>query len=124
VKKLGSILLISIYFFALYRPLLPIVDYISNYKYYSEVLCINKEKPELDCKGQCVLMQKISKKADKENPFNKIIISAEEEIPEILPLAAKIYPLYFYPDNRLPYPSLLPDGGFSGPPTPPPESLL
>ena len=64
---------------------MPLIDYASNYTYYSEILCVNKDLPKLACKGQCVLMRKIQQQAEKENPFNNIIINAEEEIPEILP---------------------------------------
>ncbi|WNJ18664.1 hypothetical protein [Pontibacter sp. G13] len=30
-----------------------------NQTYLSQVLCINKDRPELHCKGKCILMQKL-----------------------------------------------------------------
>ncbi len=30
-----------------------------NQKYYAEVLCVNKNRPELACEGKCVLMQRL-----------------------------------------------------------------
>ncbi|MCI4668079.1 MAG: hypothetical protein MRZ79_07950 [Bacteroidia bacterium] len=86
MKRILSILLLGLYIFALYRPLMPLLDYAANYTYYSEILCVNKDLPELACKGQCVLMQRIQERAEKESPLNQIIINADEEIPEILPV--------------------------------------
>ncbi len=38
-----------------------IVQFKINQSYYAEVLCINKNRPELACEGKCVLMQKMQK---------------------------------------------------------------
>lgn len=32
-----------------------LVDYFLHYSYYSEVLCVNKDKPQLKCNGKCHL---------------------------------------------------------------------
>lgn len=55
----------------LLKPLWPIVEYTINYKYIVEVLCENKDKPELSCNGKCYLAKQLVKdSADKEkNPF-------------------------------------------------------
>jgi hypothetical protein len=37
-----------------------------NKKYIIENLCVNREKPELKCKGSCFLMKKLSKSREKE----------------------------------------------------------
>ena len=39
------------------KPIMPLFTYISNQDYIAEFLCINKDKPELACKGKCYLMQ-------------------------------------------------------------------
>jgi hypothetical protein len=36
-----------------------IVQFQINRSYYAEVLCINKNRPELACHGKCVLMQRL-----------------------------------------------------------------
>ena len=36
-----------------------IVQFQINRSYYAEVLCINKNRPELACQGKCVLMQRL-----------------------------------------------------------------
>lgn len=44
-----------------FKPVLPLVDYVVNYDYISEVLCINKDKPELQCNGKCHLNAELAK---------------------------------------------------------------
>ncbi len=47
-----------------FKPVLPLVDYAINYDYISEVLCINKDKPELQCNGKCHLKSELAKAKD------------------------------------------------------------
>jgi hypothetical protein len=58
------------------RPIAPFVEYAINYDYISKVLCINKEKPEMSCKGKCQLMKKIEQQ--QENDYQSLRISMEE----------------------------------------------
>lgn len=58
------------------RPIAPFVEYAINYDYISKVLCINKDKPELNCNGKCHLMQELEKQ--KEDDFNSLRISMKE----------------------------------------------
>ncbi len=46
--------------------LMPIVyiDFKLNQDYIATVLCINRDKPEMQCNGQCVLMQKMNEAQD------------------------------------------------------------
>ena len=37
-----------------------IVQFNINRSYYADVLCINKNRPELACQGKCVLMQRLN----------------------------------------------------------------
>lgn len=37
-----------------------------NQKYIAAELCINKDKPQLHCNGQCYLMKKLKQAEDKE----------------------------------------------------------
>ncbi|WP_405266718.1 hypothetical protein [Cellulophaga sp. Ld12] len=52
------------------KPTFPLMEYVFNYDYISEVLCINKEKPELNCNGKCYLMTKLAEES-KANDANK-----------------------------------------------------
>lgn len=49
-------------------------DFLVNNKYIREVLCINKEKPELACGGKCYLMQQLQESQQ----------SQEQEFPQLL----------------------------------------
>lgn len=51
----------------LIRPIIPIMDYLIDYEYISTVLCINKDKPELECNGKCYLMQELAKVAEEQS---------------------------------------------------------
>ena len=52
---------ILLYVVALLRPVAPLVEYYANKDFFATVLCINKDKPEMHCNGQCVLMVKLKK---------------------------------------------------------------
>ncbi len=43
-----------------------VFDFLLNQEYIKEFLCINKEKPELQCNGKCYLMQQL-KETEKES---------------------------------------------------------
>lgn len=58
--------------FVVFRPLIPLMEYAVNYDYISEVLCINKSKPELHCNGKCYLSKEIAKTNDTDSsPLHK-----------------------------------------------------
>lgn len=61
MKKTVVILIL----FILAKPFLPVLDYIVNYEYISQVLCENKEKPKLQCNGKCHLMKELAKASDE-----------------------------------------------------------
>jgi hypothetical protein len=48
----------------------PILDYALHYNYIKTVLCVNKDKPEMHCNGQCHLKQMIKKETQEENGQN------------------------------------------------------
>jgi hypothetical protein len=56
--------------FIVFKPVLPIVEYIVFYDYITTELCENKEAPELECNGACHLKKELSKVSDSENPFS------------------------------------------------------
>ncbi|WP_299532705.1 hypothetical protein [Ulvibacterium sp.] len=64
----------------LVKPLWPIAEYVMNYDYIVNVLCKNKDKPQLRCDGKCYLSQQLAKEAEqnKSNPFGE-----EQNIAEI-----------------------------------------
>lgn len=40
------------------------IDFKLNQDYIAKVLCINREKPQLECNGQCILMKKMEQAQD------------------------------------------------------------
>ncbi|ASK31584.1 hypothetical protein CEY12_16340 [Chryseobacterium sp. T16E-39] len=59
-------------FYMVFRPLIPIMEYAVNYDYIVETLCINKDKPELNCNGKCYLSKELAKTNDTEStPLSK-----------------------------------------------------
>ncbi|RPD98653.1 hypothetical protein EGM88_05535 [Aureibaculum marinum] len=85
MKQIWVYIFIILYTFTLIRPIVPVIEYVVDYDYIATVLCINKEKPELQCNGQCHLSKKIAKtlpiKTKDKQPvlpaveFDKYIIS-------------------------------------------------
>lgn len=56
MKKLVIVhLFLNLYLLALVGPVLPVLDYLINYDYIANELCINKNKPVLACNGKCYL---------------------------------------------------------------------
>lgn len=58
-KKILTYLFTLLYLTAMVKPVLPVLDYVINQDYIAEVLCINKDKPMLNCDGKCYLAQMI-----------------------------------------------------------------
>ncbi len=57
----------------LFKPLWPVVEYVVNYDYIVNVLCVNKDNQALKCDGKCYLAKQIAKEAEQgnQNPFEK-----------------------------------------------------
>lgn len=57
----------------LVKPLWPIMEYVINYDYIANVLCENKNRPQLQCNGKCYLAKQLEKeqKDSDKNPFGE-----------------------------------------------------
>lgn len=76
MKSIISLLLSSIIFLASFQNSLFYVDYQLNPDYY-KALCINKQKPELQCNGKC----QVKNQSEKEtSPISEIKYSFELNI--------------------------------------------
>lgn len=58
MKQIIAIIFVTLYGFALVKPALPLVDYYVQLEKY-KASCINKARPEMQCNGQCILMQRL-----------------------------------------------------------------
>lgn len=88
----------------LLKPILPVIEYAVNYEYISKVLCVNKDKPKMQCNGKCHLMKELAKASENEKPLSsdKKIASQEFEtlfLEEIKTI--KFSPIYFYNKRKI-----------------------
>lgn len=63
------------------RPIAPFVEYVINQDYIAKFLCINQDKPEMQCNGKCHLYKEVEKQ--------------QEETPVSLQISLKEYPIGF-----------------------------
>ncbi len=68
---------IILYIAAMLRPVMPLANYLINQDYIAEFLCINKDKPELECNGKCYLAKQL-KEVSEEKEKNLPSIQMEE----------------------------------------------
>ncbi len=61
-----SIFLAALILFQSFSKVWIILSFKVNQNYIARVLCINRDKPEMRCKGKCVLMQRIKASEEKE----------------------------------------------------------
>ena len=48
----------------LFKPVIPVVEYVVFYDYIKNELCENKDKPKLKCNGKCHLAKEMAKASD------------------------------------------------------------
>ena len=60
------------------RPIAPFVEYVINKDYIAAFLCINQDKPELECEGKCHLYREVGRQQEEEKKALKISL---EEYP-------------------------------------------
>ena len=79
-----NVILIAASLIMLTKPLWPVVEYVLNYDYIVNVLCENKDKPEMQCNGKCHLSKELAKEAgaENDNPFNSK--TSKTEIPQFI----------------------------------------
>jgi len=76
LQKSTAILFVFLYIIAMLGPIQPLIEYALNQDYIAEFLCINKNKPELQCNGKCHLLKEIEKQQES-NPLTSLGISLE-----------------------------------------------
>jgi len=78
----------------LVKPLWPIIEYVANYDYIVEVLCVNRDRPQMECDGKCYLAQRLAEeqKDHDKNPFGE-----QRSKTELQPLVFFLEPMGFEP---------------------------
>ena len=105
MQRLIAIAFILIVTLPVMHKAIVITNYIVDYDYISQVLCINKEEPELQCNGKCHLNKELNKAESSEDNDSKnnsrtnleigitYFLNAQEEIliPQLLSLKKKTF---------------------------------
>ncbi|HLW41206.1 MAG TPA: hypothetical protein VKY82_02415 [Flavobacterium sp.] len=60
VKKFAFIFAL----FMLFKPVIPVLEYVVFYDYIKNELCENKEIAEMECNGKCHLVKELAKASD------------------------------------------------------------
>jgi len=66
--KIAAVIL-SLFLFL--KPVIPFMEYAAFYEYIKTELCINQDKPELQCNGKCHLTKELAKVSNSENGSDK-----------------------------------------------------
>ena len=59
-----SLIAVVLFSGSILQPVLPVYNYFLNYDYIVNVLCVNKDKPEMHCDGKCYLRKELSPSTD------------------------------------------------------------
>ncbi len=74
LRKLTATFFIFLYMIAMLRPVQPYVEYVLNQDYIAEFLCINKDKPKLQCNGKCHLVKELEKQQKNEPKGLRVLL--------------------------------------------------
>lgn len=55
----------------LVKPAVPVIDFMVNYSYIIAELCINRDRPELECNGTCYLQKELAEASQWNIPISK-----------------------------------------------------
>lgn len=64
--------------FMLFKPVLPVVEYVVLYDYIKNELCVNKDKPEMKCNGKCHLKKEMANASDSGKEKSKSNFASAE----------------------------------------------
>jgi hypothetical protein len=65
-------MLIIVVFIICFKPAFPFLEYVLNYDYIANELCINKDNLALNCNGKCYLMSKLAEESKQDQQDKKI----------------------------------------------------
>ncbi len=74
-----------------------------NRKYIAAELCVNKNKPELNCNGKCYLMKKLKQAQDKEEKQERQ--SRKPQVQEALAVTPFLFKQYVFTEMKLHIPA-------------------
>ncbi len=68
-----ALIVLAVYFLSMFKPILPLAEYVMNKDYIATVLCINQDKPELACEGKCHLKKRIVEEEQSDNEEQNVL---------------------------------------------------
>lgn len=88
--------MLTLYAFVSIKPFIPWAVYYADYDHIVNDLCINRDKPYLDCKGSCYV-NALRKRLGEENlPAQNTPVTKKVEAPLLyIPAKTMDYDLYF-----------------------------
>ena len=57
-------------FFLLLKTVFPVITYFIDYEHISKELCVNINKPQLNCNGKCYLAKELANASEDEKPIS------------------------------------------------------
>jgi len=82
MKRVFIISLLALILLQAFSKVFILIDYQLNKEYIMEVLCINRDKPEMHCEGQCHLTKQLKKSEKADRQANEK--SQKQELPMTL----------------------------------------
>jgi hypothetical protein len=124
-KKAVSLLLVILFCYSGIRPTFPFFNYVINFEYIAEVLCINKEKEVLQCNGSCQLTKEILE--NEPEGTSEYPQPSFEKFPNLFLEKGPTYSTdaHHFPTQNIFYSSLAPyKNNLKKPPFPPPQFVM
>ncbi|MDX5480227.1 MAG: hypothetical protein LPK07_00940 [Hymenobacteraceae bacterium] len=85
--------ILFIYLMTTFRFLAPVVHYQLDYTYIANVLCINRDKPALECHGKCQLRKELKQlQTDSQNQDAMQYLVSSFQPVEDVPASAALLP--------------------------------
>lgn len=91
LRKITLLVLLTAVLIQAFGSLCVVISFEVNRAYIAESLCVNRNRPELDCKGQCFLMKNLKAKIQQSDAQEQQTL--QQLLDETLTL--------FYPKNML-----------------------
>jgi hypothetical protein len=76
-----------------------LVAFEMNRQYISEVLCENKNRPDLHCEGKCILMQRVQNEVDKASQKGQELLNNLIEKEVIVFFETRVWAFLRYPET-------------------------
>ena len=77
------------------------VEFGINHAYIANVLCVNRDKPQLHCDGKCFLKKEINKAAEQQQEQKNTTSFNSLTLYIIQPFAQHLYPAVLQPVSKL-----------------------